>query len=106
MNYGEQYPTKSGKNYNSNVGVAPKKSYNKNSSASSGSDSDSSARSDFSGFKIVSNGSILVNEVEEESSYTTFVKDEQKYAGSLMTMGPSANAISLPGFLEEEFGEN
>lgn len=107
-------PSKNGKGYNkpsvnygnkSNIASAPKKNYKSATSSGSGSDSDSSIRSDFSGFRIVAKGSVLINEIEEDQSIKAFINDEQKFAGSTMTVGPNANEISLPGFLEEEFGE-
>jgi len=64
------------------------------------SDSDSSAHSDLSGFKIVHDGKVIHDETEDEVENLFNYGDGNKYASSVLTVGPNAQSISLPSFLD------
>lgn len=103
------YQTQSNYAKNSKTSYIPSYSSDKYSSWSTqnttGSDSDSNMTSELKGFKIMQNGKVVHNETHDEVETVAnmdqfFMEDlpNEKFASSLMTIGPNSKEISLPSF--------
>jgi len=86
-----------------NKGFFSDNNYSRSTNASSNSDNEGP---DFNGFKIMMNGKVLHDETTDDNElcfntepvFQSFPTTE-KFASSVMTIGPKANEISLPSFM-------
>jgi len=108
--YNDSYnPCKYNRKYSAKSPSAYEKSaWNSPASTASDSDGNSShtSSSELSGFRIVQEGKVLHNEIEEEVEFASDEKNSlklednyEKFAASVMVTGPNVNKISIPTFV-------
>jgi hypothetical protein len=104
----ERYPVNNNQSYGKTMGS---KNYNKAHKmiyASTASDSDSKdayIQSELYGFKIVQNGRVIHDETQEDvdlfesdDEWPMTATSNEKFAASVLTIGPNEKEISLPSF--------
>jgi len=104
--YNDQYELP---NYAKNAKSSYNKAFysdNNNSRSTNASSNSDNENSDFNGFKVMMDGNVLRDETNEDNDsgfnsepvFQSFPTQE-KFASSVMTIGPKFNEISLPSFL-------